>query len=66
VFILGRAPRVWRVSDRLSEADMCSKLVSDYRAGTTARELVEQFNLSKSRIKRLPQEQGIRHTTPPA
>jgi hypothetical protein len=61
----GQAPRVWRVSDRLSEADLCS-LVCGYRAGTTARELAEQFNISKSSIKRLLRERGIRRTTPTA
>ena len=56
---------VWRVSDRLSETDLCS-LVSSYRAGTTARELAEQFNISKSSIKRLLRERGLRRTAPPA
>lgn len=55
----GQAPRVWRVSDRLDEADLCN-LVSGYRAGTTARELAEQFNISKSSVKRLLREHGIR------
>jgi transposase len=54
---------VWRVSDRLSETDLCS-LVSGYRAGTTARELAEQFNISKSSVKRLLREQGIRRSAP--
>jgi hypothetical protein len=48
----GQAPRVWRVNDRLSEADLCS-LISSYRAGMTAREVAEQFNISKSSVKRL-------------
>ena len=54
-----QAPRVWRVSDRLDEADLRS-LGSGYSAGTTARELVEQFHISKSSVKRLLRERGIR------
>jgi hypothetical protein len=57
-----QTPRVWRVRDRLNEADM-HNLVSGYRTGTTARELAEQFNISKSSIKRLLRERGIRRTT---
>jgi DNA-directed RNA polymerase specialized sigma24 family protein len=56
-----QAPRVWRVSDRLSEADLCS-LVSGYLAGITPRELAERFKISKSSVKRLLREQGIRRT----
>jgi hypothetical protein len=61
----GQAPRVWRVKDRLSEADLCN-LVSCYRAGAIARELAEQFNISKSSVKRLLRERGIRRTAPVA
>lgn len=60
-----QAPRVWRVSERLSETDL-SGLVASYRAGTTANALAEQFNISKSSIKRLLRERGIRRTTPAA
>ena len=56
-----QAPRVWRVSDRLSEAELHS-LVSHYLAGITARELAEQFKISKSSVKRLLRERGIRRT----
>lgn len=55
----GQAPRVWRVSDRLDEADLHT-LISFYRSGTTARELAEHFNISKSSVKRLLRERGIR------
>lgn len=60
-----QAPRLWRVSDRLSEVDLCS-LVSGYRAVTTAHDLAEQFNISKSSVKRLLRERGIRRTAPAA
>jgi DNA-directed RNA polymerase specialized sigma24 family protein len=57
-----QAPQVWRVSDRLSEAERHS-LVSHYLAGITARELAERFKISKSSVKRLLRERGIRRTT---
>jgi DNA-directed RNA polymerase specialized sigma24 family protein len=57
-----QAPRVWRVSDRLSEAELHS-LVSGYLAGITARELAEQFKISKSSVKRLLREHAQRGGT---
>lgn len=45
-------PRVWRVSDRLTDADVCS-LVTRYQAGTPARELAEHFKISRTSVKRL-------------
>jgi predicted DNA binding protein len=58
-----QAPRVWRISDRLTEADIHS-LASSYGAGTTARELAEQFKISKSSVKQILRERGIRRTSP--
>jgi hypothetical protein len=59
-----QAPRVWRISDRRTEADIHS-IVSSYRAGTTTRELAEQFKISKSSVKQIPlRERGIRRTCP--
>jgi hypothetical protein len=60
-----QAPRVWRVSDRLSETDLGS-LIAGYRAGTTVDVLVEQFKISKSSVKRLLRERGVRRTAPDA
>lgn len=54
-----QVPRVWRVRDRLSESDLGS-LVSCYRAGTTARMLGAQFNISTSSVKRLLRERKAR------
>ena len=51
--------RVWRVSDRLDDADLCN-LISCYRSGTTARELAERFSISKTSVKRLLREHGAR------
>jgi hypothetical protein len=58
-----QAPRVWRISDRLDEADLRS-LVSGYSAGRTARELAEHFKISKSSVKQILRERGIRRTSP--
>ena len=57
-----QAPRIWRICDRLSEADIRS-LISSYRVGTTARELAEQFKISKSSVKQILRERGIRRTS---
>ena len=58
-----QAPRVWRINDRLCEADILS-LVSSYHGGTTARELAEQFKISKSSVKQVLRDRGIRRTSP--
>jgi hypothetical protein len=60
-----QATRVWRVSDRVSETDLCS-LITSYRAGTTVDALAEQFKISKSSVKRLLRQHGIRRTVPAA
>jgi DNA-directed RNA polymerase specialized sigma24 family protein len=57
-----QAPRVWRISDRLTEVDIHS-IVSSYCAGTTARELAELFKISKSSVKQILRERGIRRTS---
>jgi hypothetical protein len=58
-----QAPRIWRISDRLTEADIHS-IVSSYCAGTMAWELAEQFKISKSSVKQILRERGIRRTSP--
>jgi hypothetical protein len=60
-----QAPRVWRISDRLSETDI-RDLISRYQAGTTSRELAEQFGISQSSVKQLLRDWRIRRTTPAA
>ena len=47
-----QAPRVWRVRDRLSEADI-RNLISRHQEGVTARELAEHFNIGMTSVKRL-------------
>lgn len=54
-----QAPRVWRVCDRLSEADV-QNLVLRYREGATARELAEHFKIGMTSVKRLLREHGVR------
>lgn len=56
---------MWRVSDRLSEADLWS-LIASYRAGTTAGALTEEVKISNSGVKRLLRQRGIRRTAPAA
>ncbi|WP_130348430.1 hypothetical protein [Herbihabitans rhizosphaerae] len=56
-----RVPRVWRVRDRLSEADV-RELVSAYLSGVTARELADRFAIGLSSVKRLLREHGARRT----
>jgi hypothetical protein len=53
------AARVWRVRDRLSEANIGS-LISHYQTGATARELAEHFNIGITSVKRLLREYGVR------
>lgn len=54
-----QALRVWKVADRLTTADL-SDLIDLYRAGTTADALAEQFEISKSSVKRLLRVNGVR------
>jgi hypothetical protein len=54
-----QAPRVWRVRDRLSEADIQS-LISHYREGITAVSWPKNFNIGITSVKRLLREHGVR------
>lgn len=48
----GRSTRQWRVSNRLSEADM-RLLVDAFESGTPKWKLAEQYGVSESSVKRL-------------
>ncbi|MFJ8966493.1 hypothetical protein ACIRG5_44575 [Lentzea sp. NPDC102401] len=48
----GRSARQWRVSDRLSEADM-RLLVEAFESGIPKWKLAEQYGVSESSVKRL-------------
>lgn len=54
-----RPPRVWRLRDRLSN-DGVQDLIERYRFGVTMRELAAEFKISKSSVKKLLRENGIR------
>ena len=54
-----QAPRVWRVSDRLSETDV-QRLIFCYRDGALLRELASQFKISMNSVKRLLREHKAR------
>jgi AraC-like DNA-binding protein len=41
-----------RVADRLGESELC-RLVSEFRAGTTVRQLAKRFAMSESTVKRI-------------
>lgn len=48
----GRSERQWRVSDRLTEADV-RRLVAAFEGGTPKWKLAEQYGISESSVKRL-------------
>jgi hypothetical protein len=48
----GRSTRQWRVSDRLSEADV-RRMVKAFESGTPKWKLAEQHAISESSVKRL-------------
>jgi len=52
-----QAPRVWRVRDRLNEADV-QRWVFCFREGVTVRELADLFSIGISSVKRLLREHG--------
>ena len=59
----GPAPATWRVSERLSPADV-KTLVKSYLAGTTIRVLAERYGIGTSSVKRLLREHGARKLPP--
>ena len=52
-------PSVWRVADRLSEADI-QRLITRYREGVTIKEVAAEFRISLGSVKRLLRERGAR------
>jgi hypothetical protein len=59
----GPTPTTWRVSDRLSAADV-KVLVQSYLAGDTIRVLAERYSISITSVKRLLREHGARKLPP--
>lgn len=59
----GPRPQAWRVSDRLSSADI-KILVTSYLAGGTIRDLAEQYGISTTSVKRVLRASGARKLRP--
>ena len=55
----GRAPSVWRVRDRLTDDDVL-RLIAEFLAGTSKRELAAQYELSLGSVKNLLRKHGAR------
>jgi transposase-like protein len=54
-----QTPCTWSLQDRLP-AGTLDTIVTSYQAGTSARALAERFNISKSSVKRVLRERGVR------
>ncbi len=59
----GPTPATWRVSERLSPADI-KILVKSYLAGTTIRVLAKRYGIGTSSVKRLLRKHGARKLPP--
>jgi len=59
----GPTPATWRVSDRLSPADV-KALIKSYLAGDTIRVLAERYGIGTSSVKRLLRKHGARKLPP--
>ena len=57
----GRVPGVWRVRDRLTDADV-QALISEFLAGTSKRVLAERYVVSFSTVKNILRKHGVRRT----
>jgi hypothetical protein len=55
----GRAPRVWRVRDRLTDADI-EQLIAEFLAGTPKRVLAERYVISIGTVKNILRKHGVR------
>jgi predicted DNA binding protein len=55
----GPSPQAWRVSDRLTPTDI-KILVTSYLAGSTIRDLAQQYDISTTSVKRVLRAQGAR------
>jgi hypothetical protein len=55
----GRVARVWRVQDRLTDADV-QALIGEFLAGTSKRVLAERYAVSFSTVKNILRKHGVR------
>lgn len=53
-----RQPRRWRLHDRLSDTDE-QRVIAQYQDGTTLRELVSEFDIGLTSLKRLLRERPV-------
>jgi hypothetical protein len=53
--------RSWRIKDRLSAVDL-DQLVESFKRGTTIPELVARYGISRSSIKSLLRQRGVRRS----
>lgn len=54
-----RKPSVWKVADRLSEADV-AEIITRFERGTAKRILAEQFGIGMTALKKLLKHHGVR------
>jgi len=59
VTVSGRVPCVWRVRDRLT-AEAVERLIAEFLAGTSKRELAERYAVSFSSVKNILRKHGVR------
>lgn len=53
------ADRAWRVKERLSPRDL-DQLVESFKEGTTIPELVERYGISRTTIRTILRQHGVR------
>jgi hypothetical protein len=54
-----RSPQVWRIHDRLTSDDI-ARMIEDYHAGATLRELAARYSIGLTNVKRLLREHKAR------
>lgn len=59
VTVSGRVSGVWRVRDRLTDADV-QALIGEFLAGTSKRVLAERYAISFSTVKNILRKHGVR------
>jgi hypothetical protein len=62
VTVSGRTSGVWRVRDRLTDADV-HVLIADFLAGTSKGELADRYDVSFSTVKNILRKHGVRRTS---
>ena len=60
--VTGNVAAVWRISDRFTPGDI-DTLIAAYLAGSTVKQLAEQYRIGTTTVKRLLKKRGARKTT---